>query len=178
MSILNEPCFDVAHLGHVELYSNKPEESLRFFVNVLGLTESGREGDSVFLRAWDDYEFHTLKLTASNTTGIGHVGYRAASEAALLRRVAAIEAMGCGIGWVDGDLGHGRAYRFRDPDHHIFEIYFETRKYLAPPSEKPALKNQAQRYHGRGVGVRRTTGPPCGTEDSFRGKRRWHEFAP
>jgi len=155
MSILNEPCFDVAHLGHVELYSNKPEESLRFFVNVLGLTESGREGDSVFLRAWDDYEFHTLKLTASNTTGIGHVGYRAASEAALLRRVAAIEAMGCGIGWVDGDLGHGRAYRFRDPDHHIFEIYFETRKYLAPPSEKPALKNQAQRYHGRGVGVRR-----------------------
>lgn len=150
-----EPCFDIAHLAHVELYTNKPEASLDFFVNILGLTEAGREGDSVYLRAWDDYEFHTLKLTASNTTGVGHIGYRASSEQGLLRRVAAIEATGRGIGWVDGDLGHGRAYRFRDPDEHIFEIYFETQKYKAPPQEQPALKNQAQRNHGRGCAVRR-----------------------
>ena len=69
-----EPCFDVAHLAHVELFTNKPDASLDFFVNILGLTESGRDGDSVYLRAWDDYEFHSLKLTASNTTGVGHVG--------------------------------------------------------------------------------------------------------
>ena len=111
-----EPCLDIAHLGHVEMLTNKPEASLDFFVNVLGLTESGREGNSVYLRAWDDYEFHTLKLTAARTSGVAHIGYRAASEQALLRRVAAIEAMGQGVGmgWHDGDLGHGRAYRFRD----------------------------------------------------------------
>jgi catechol 2,3-dioxygenase len=151
----SEPCFDVAHLGHVELLTDKPEESLNFFVDVYGLTESGREGASVYLRAFDDYEFHTLKLTAANTTGIGHVGYRASSPAALDRRVAVIEKMGCGLGWSDGDLGHGRAYRFQDPDGHIFELYYETNDYIAPPSERPALKNIAQRYHGRGVAVRR-----------------------
>jgi catechol 2,3-dioxygenase len=124
-------------------------------VNVLGLTESGREGDSVYLRAYDDYEFHSLKLTASNTTGVAHIGYRASSEQGLARRVAAIEKMGCGIGWTEGDLGHGKSYRFHDPDNHIFEIHFDTKKYQAPQAEKPALKNQAQRYHGRGVGVRR-----------------------
>jgi catechol 2,3-dioxygenase len=150
-----EPCYDVAHLGHVELLTDKPEASLDFFVRVLGLTESGREGDSVYLRAWDDYEFHTLKLTASNTTGIAHVGYRCASEQALLRRVSAIEKLGAGIGWTEGDKGHGRAYRFRDPDDHIFEIYFDTQRYVAPPAEKPALKNQAQRNHGRGANPRR-----------------------
>ncbi|MEJ1159450.1 VOC family protein [Prosthecomicrobium sp. N25] len=150
-----EPIFDTAHLAHVELFTDKPQESLDFFVDLLGLTESGREGDSVYLRAWDDYEFHTLKLTASNTTGVGHIGYRATSEAALHRRVAAIEALGAGIGWTEGDLGHGPAYRFRDPDDHVFEIYFQTRKYVAPPEERPALKNQAQRYHGRGAAVRR-----------------------
>jgi catechol 2,3-dioxygenase len=150
-----EPCFDIAHLGHVELYTNKPEASLDFFVNVLGLTESGREGDSVYLRAYDDYEFHTLKLTASHTTGVGHIGYRASSEAALKRRVQAIEAMGCGIGWTEGDSGHGRAYSFHDPDGHVFEIYFDTVKYQAPPDERPSLKNQAQRNHGRGARVRR-----------------------
>lgn len=150
-----EPCFDVAHLGHLELLTTKPQESLDFFVNVFGLTESGREGDSVYLRAFDDYEFHTLKLTAATTTGMAHVGYRASSQAALERRVKAIEAMGCGIGWSEGDLGHGRAYRFRSPDGHVFELYYDTRKYEAPEAEKPALKNIHQRYHGRGAAVRR-----------------------
>lgn len=150
-----EPIFDVAHLGHLELLTNKPEASLDFFVNVLGLTESGREGDSVYLRAFDDYEFHTLKLTASKTTGMAHVGYRCTSEQALERRVAAIERLGLGIGWTEGDLGHGRAWRFHDPDGHVFEIYHDTRRYEAPPGERPALKNQPQRYHGRGAGVRR-----------------------
>ncbi len=152
---MDEPCFDVAHLGHVEVLTNKPEKSLDFFVNVMGLTESGREGDSVYLRAWDDYEFHTLKLTASNTTGMGHAAYRTSSAGGLQRRVAAIEAMGCGIGWTDGDLGHGRSYRFHSPDGHVFELYYETKKYVAPPAERPALKNIAQRYHGRGAAVRR-----------------------
>lgn len=150
-----EPCFDVAHLGHVELFTNKPVESLDFFVNVYGLTESGREGDSIYLRGWDDYEFHTLKLTASTTTGVGHVAYRAASPEALQRRVDVIERMGCAIGWVDGDMGHGKAFRFHDPDGHVFELYYDTERYVAPPAERPALKNLAQRFHGRGAAVRR-----------------------
>ncbi|WP_417695091.1 VOC family protein [Roseibium sp.] len=150
-----EPCYDVAHLGHVELLTNKFEESLAFFVNVYGLTESGRDETSVYLRAFDDYEFHSLKLTQSDTTGVGHIGYRCSSQAALERRVAAIEAMGCGIGWVEGDRGHGRAYQFNDPDGHVFEVYFDTCKYVAPDGERAALKNIAQRYHGRGAAVRR-----------------------
>ena len=150
-----EPSFDVAHLGHVELLTNRPEASLDFFVRVYGLTESGRDSGSVYLRGWDDYEFCTLKLTASETTGMAHAGYRTSSEAALARRVAIIEAMGCGIGWTEGDLGHGRAYCFRSPDGHVLELYYDTRKYEPPEAERPALKNVAQRYHGRGAAVRR-----------------------
>lgn len=152
---MHDPFFDVAHLGHVELLTNKPEQSLDFFTRIFGLTESGRSGDSVYLRAFDDYEFHTLKLTASSTTGMAHIGYRASSAEALKRRVAAIEAMGAGLGWTEGDLGHGPAYRFADPDGHIFELYYDTKRYEPPASERPALKNQAQRFHGRGIGVRR-----------------------
>ena len=152
---MGEPVFDVAHLGHVELLTDRFDESLDFFVNVYGLTVSGTEGDSVYLRAWDDYEFHSLKLTASNTTGMAHCGYRTSSVAALQRRVNAIDAMGLGIGWTDGDLGHGPSYRFNSPDGHVFELYWETQKYRAPDEEAPALKNLAQRYHGRGAAPRR-----------------------
>ena len=146
---------DVAHLSHVELLTPEPEKSLWFFTDVLGLTENGTSGDSVYLRAWDDYEHHTLKLTGSAASGIRRTGLRAASEDALKRRVAAIEAAGLGIGWRDGDPGIGPAYLFRDPDGHEFEIYWETEWYRPSGALKPSLKNQAQAYPGRGVSVRR-----------------------
>jgi catechol 2,3-dioxygenase len=107
-----EPILDIAHLGHVEMLTPKLEESLRFFVDVMGITESDRQGESIYLRGWDDYEHQTLKLTASKLPGLGHFAYRVRSPQALERRVAALESSGRGTGWTDGDLGHGPAYAF------------------------------------------------------------------
>jgi catechol 2,3-dioxygenase len=152
---MTEPCHDIAHLAHVELLTDKFEESLDFFTRIYGLSISARSEGVAYLRGFDDYEFHTLKLTASHTTGIGHVAYRASSPEALERRVKAIEALGCGIGWVDGDEGHGRAYRFTDPDGHIFEIYYDTRRVEPAEADQSALKNIASKFHGNGVCVRR-----------------------
>ena len=56
---------DVAHLGHAELLTPEPEQSLWFFTQVLGLTENGTSGDSVYLRTWDDYEHHSLVIPGS-----------------------------------------------------------------------------------------------------------------
>jgi len=150
-----EPNLDIAHLGHLELLTPKPEESLRFFVDVFGLTESGREGDSVYLRGWDDYEHHSLKLTASSQSGLGHIGLRARSQQALERRIEALRGSGYGIGWNEGDLGHGPAFVCQDPDGHKIELYYDTRWYVAPPELRPALKNQAQRFPARGISARR-----------------------
>lgn len=150
-----EPILDVAHLGHLELLTPTPEKSLDFFVNVMGMTESGRRGDSVYLRGWDDYERYSLKLTGAKTSGLGHAAFRARSPQALARRVKAIEAAGAGVGWVEDELGHGPAYQFHDPDGHLIELYYETEWYQPPPELKPALKNQAQRFPARGVNVRR-----------------------
>lgn len=148
--------YDIAHLAHVEMYSDRFDESLDFFTRVYGLTLSAQDATSAYLRAWDDYELHTLKLTRHHTTGVGHVAYRASSEEALLRRVAAVEASRYkSLGWVDGDLGHGRAFRFEDPFGHVFEVYWDTKRYAPPDEERPALKNLAQRYHGRGAAPRR-----------------------
>ena len=100
------PLHEVAHLGHIELLTPKIRESLWFFVEVLGMTETCREGNSVYLRTWDDYEHHTVKLTAHETSGIRRVGLRASSQAALEARVAAIEAAGLGIGLEGRRPGH------------------------------------------------------------------------
>ena len=150
-----EPIYDLAHLGHMELLTPKPDESLKFFVDVMGMTVSGSKGESVYLRGWDDYERYSLKLTASKTSGMEHMALRARSQQALERRVAALKGSGFDIGWTDGDMGQGPTFRCRDPDGHIVELYYETEWYQAPPELKPALKNQAQRFPARGVNVRR-----------------------
>lgn len=153
---MTEPCFDIAHLAHVELFTDKFEESLDFFTRVYGLTVSGLDDNTAYLRAWDDYEFHTLKLSRHTTTGVGHIAYRASSKEALSRRVKAIEASDYKVhGWNDGDLGHGPAFRFEDPFGHIFEIYWKSRKYEPTEVDKPALKNLASRYHATGACPRR-----------------------
>jgi catechol 2,3-dioxygenase len=125
------------------------------------MTESGRQGDSVYLRGWDDYERYSLKLTASPKAGIGHMAFRARSRQALERRAVALKGSGHDIGWTDGDLGHGPSFLCQDPDGHRIELYYETEWYEAPPDLRPALKNQAQRFPGRGVNVRRLDHVNC-----------------
>ena len=146
---------DLAHIGHVELLTPRSEASLRFFEQVLGMEVEATEGRSVFLRGWGDYQRYSLKLTESEEAGLGHMALRAWSPEALERRVAAVEAAGLGQGWIDGDLGHGPAYRFTDPDGHVMELYFETEKYEPTEHLRPSLKNQPQRYVGRGAAVKR-----------------------
>jgi catechol 2,3-dioxygenase len=152
---IKDPIMDIAHLGHIELLTPKFDESYRFFIDVLGMTESGRQGESAYLRGWDDYERYSLKLTASKNSGIGHAAFRTRSPQALERRAAALQGSGFDVGWTDGDLGHAKTFVCRDPDGHTIELYYETEWYQPPEDKKPALKNQAQRYPARGVNVRR-----------------------
>jgi catechol 2,3-dioxygenase len=152
---MSDPTHDLAHIGHAELLTPYPEESLRFFVELFGMEVEARDGQSVFLRGWGDYQRYSLKLTESELPGLGHVAMRAWSPEALTRRVEAIESTGLGIGWIDGDLGHGPAYQFTDPDGHRMELYFETERYRPPDHLRPALKNVPQRNVGRGAAVKR-----------------------
>lgn len=146
----------IAHLGHVEVYTDRFDDSLDFFTRVYGLKLSRQDQDSAYLRAWDDYEYASLKLTRHHTTGVGHIAYRAASAQALADQVAVIQASGYKVhGWVEGDQSHGRAFRFEDPFGHVFEIYWDTVKYRAEGADRPALKNMASRYTAQGAAPRR-----------------------
>lgn len=153
--MVQEPMFDIAQLAHIEIYSPKLEESVAFFKDILGMDESHREGKSVYMRAYEDHYHNTLIITEHHEAGLGHIALRTTSEQALERRAAAIEALGCGIGWIDGDVGHGRAYQFRTPDGHKIEILWDVDYYEAPETERTPLLNRPQRRPNRGVPVRR-----------------------
>ncbi len=152
---MKEATWDIAHLAHVELLTPKLDESIRFFTEIMGMSLSDVHGNSAYLRAYDDYEHHTLKLTAHQHAGIGHHAFRLRSADRVEEKAKAIAATGLGIGWSEGDLGHGKTYQFRMPSGHKVEIYFDTEKYQAKPHEQSALKNTISRFPGRGMNVRR-----------------------
>ncbi|WP_409304780.1 catechol 2,3-dioxygenase [Peribacillus sp. SCS-155] len=152
---IQEPVFDIAQLAHVELLSPKPEETVRFFTDILGMEVSSREGQSIYLRAYEDTYHHSLKVTESREAGLGHASWRATSPNALLRRVEAIKASGLGKGWIEGDLGHGAAYQFATPDGHRMELLWDIEYFQASEEQKTNLLNRPQKRPGRGVPVRR-----------------------
>ena len=149
------PRGDVAHLGHAELLTPVPEESLAFFTGLLGMTVVAETRDAWYLRGHGDYERYSLKLAASSRSGLGHLALRASSPAALERRVAWLKSAGADGSWAEPEAGKGPAFEYRDPDGHPCRIYYETEKYVAPASYRPAMKSNHQRYLGRGANVRR-----------------------
>jgi catechol 2,3-dioxygenase len=150
-----EPIQDIAHLGHVEILTPKPEASLWYFHDLLGMEVVHTGERSVYLRGYGDYAASTVKLTDAAHAGVGCIAWRTTSAPALERRARAIEASGHGIGWTNGDFGHGRSYRFHDPDGHVMELYYEEAKYQAPEALRSTLKNLPQKFTGRGAAVRR-----------------------
>ncbi len=149
------PRGDVAHLGHVELLTPDLDGTVWFLTEILGLTETGRAGDSVHLRTFDDYELTSIVVTGHHTSGLRRTALRASGEEALERLVASVEASGRPGRWVEGTAGTGPTYLTSDPDGHEIALYHRTEWYRAPEHLRPGLKNQPQAKPGRGVGVRR-----------------------
>lgn len=146
---------EIAHVGSVELFTPILEDTLAFFVDLMGMEPVAEQGDSVYVHAWDDYELFTLKLTAREKAGVGRTYLRASSQDALENTVTRLNDMGVSGEWVSDEVGLGQIYLTTDPDGHTIGLYWETEWFNAPPELKPSLKNQAARFPGRGANIRR-----------------------
>jgi catechol 2,3-dioxygenase len=144
----------ISQLAHVELLTPTPEESVRFLTEVVGLEENGRTDKSVYLRCWGDFFHHSVQVTEAPRPGLGHAAWRAEGPEQLERAVAALEAAGAGEGWLDGQTGHGPAYRYRGPGGHLHEIFWEVERYQAPPELASQFPYRPEKHAPRGVAPR------------------------
>lgn len=131
-----------------------PEASVSFLTEVLGLEESGRAGQSVYLRGWGEFFHHTLQVTEGPAPGLVHIAWRAEGPEQLEHAVARLEAAGCGEGWFEGAVGHGPAYRYRSPGGHLHELFWEVERYQPAPESVSPFPNRAQRFVPRGMAAR------------------------
>ncbi|MBI4786078.1 MAG: catechol 2,3-dioxygenase [Chloroflexi bacterium] len=146
---------DIAQLVSIALYSPKPDESVAFFHDLLGMEISHREGQSVYLRAYEDFYQYSLKITEAAQAGVEQVTWRASSPESFERVAKRIEASGLGIGWTENDYAHGRAYKFCTPDGHPMKVLWDLDYFQAPPELKSNLRSRPSKRPLRGVPVRR-----------------------
>jgi catechol 2,3-dioxygenase len=144
----------LSQLAHVELITPVPDESLVFFTDVLGLELTEQADQSAYLRGWGENFHHSLKLTEGPQPALGHIGWRAASPEALESAADRLAQGGFGEGWIDGDVGHGRAFRYRGPGGHLEEVFWEVDRYKATGDMAPLFPHRPQRFRPRGAAVR------------------------
>lgn len=163
----------ISQLAHVEIFSPKPEASLKFFTDVMGLEISGRSGQSVFLRGWGEFFRHSLQLTEAKTPGLGHIAWRSFGPDELQEAVKRLERSGAGEGWRENDFGHGAAYRYRGPGGHVHEIFWEVEYFKPAPELASTFPNRAQRFNPRGIAARQIDHVTITTKDVMK-TAQWH----
>src|SRR5437773_10606907 len=79
--------------GYIQIRVTDLKAAIRHYVDRVGLHEVSREADGrVYLRAWDEFDRHSVVLRPADMAGMDYVGFKVASEAELDRfgeRVAA-----------------------------------------------------------------------------------------
>ncbi|CAN5720224.1 catechol 2,3-dioxygenase [soil metagenome] len=149
----------VAHLGHAELRVTDMERSRWFFTEVLGLYVSEETEEKVYLRAWQDWDHHTLILTKSDHPGVEHVGWRVEKPEDLGTHEKRLREMGLDYRWIEGgeEAGQGDGLRFMTPGGMPFELYWERESYAEPEGSPLAsrLPSHPQKFASRGVAPRR-----------------------
>jgi len=148
---------EIAKLGHVALVSADLEKSLWFFRDTIGLEETEVVDGVHYLRAWGDFEHHTLSITAGETSYIDHIGWRTKRREDIATFANLLEDAGTEVRWIEAgeEVAQGEAIRFELPSGHRFELYYDMEKTPADESRKSVLKNQTYKSWAKGVSPRR-----------------------
>src|SRR4051794_36663376 len=83
--------------GYIQIRVTDIDAALTHYVDRLGLDEVSREADGrIYLRAWDEFDRHSVILRPADMAGMDFVGFKVASETdldVLSRRIAGSSAM-------------------------------------------------------------------------------------
>jgi catechol 2,3-dioxygenase len=147
----------VAHIGHAELRVADLEASKRFYTDIVGLGVTEEDEDHVFLRAWQDWDHHTLQLTRGDRPGVAHVGWRVGSGEELAEAEARLKELGVPFHWIEGgtEPGQGDGLRFLTPAGLPFELYWEVERFVSPPERESRLRSHPERFGMHGISPRR-----------------------
>ncbi|MCF3936933.1 VOC family protein [Gordonia tangerina] len=151
----NTDRFEIAHLARVELFSPKPQETEDFFTRFLGMYVTQREGQSVYLRGYEDPYQWSLKITESDQAGMGHAALRTSSPEALERRVKSLKDGNVDGRWSEDQFGFGKTFEYHSADGHNLSLVWEAEKYVAPEELRSKILSRPSKKPLSGIPVKR-----------------------
>lgn len=145
----------VHNLHHVEIFTPKPEESLDFFTRVIGLEESHREGQSVYLRAPGEWGTYSTILTEGPNPGLGHMAWQVAEPEHVDGWARRFADAGVDYTREAGGtyLGQGDTVSFNGPFGHRTELFYDFQRY--EPTNPSKLLSRPSAFPAGGIGVQR-----------------------
>ncbi|WP_243290928.1 catechol 2,3-dioxygenase [Bacillus sp. FJAT-47783] len=117
----------IMRIGRLELRVMDLEESVKYYTDIIGLEETGRDGERVYLKAWDEYDHHSIILQKSDSAGMDHMAFKVKDIYELEKLEYKIEQFGCELTRVPNQtrLAEGQSIRFKIPTGHEMELYAE-----------------------------------------------------
>ena len=115
----------ILRLSHVEIRVPDLELATAYYCEVVGLIETARESERVFLKCWDEHQHHSVVLTYAPTHGLNTFGFKVTDEADLDHYARRLEDRGIAVQRLEkGEWGpgHGQAIRFDLPSGHRMEL--------------------------------------------------------
>ncbi|MFT3759071.1 catechol 2,3-dioxygenase [Thauera sp.] len=116
--------------GHISLRVLDFEEGIRFYRDVLGLVETGRDGQGrVYFKTWDEREHNSVLIREADSAGIDFFAFKVADKATLDRLDGDLKAFGVQTERIPAGemLETGERVRFEVPSGHRIELYAEKR---------------------------------------------------
>ncbi len=117
-------------LGFAEIKVPDLELAAAYYTEVLGLKEVEREGDQVFLKAWDEHDHHSLVLRYAPRYGLEQFGWKVMELDDLERFEKKAELWGCRVERLPaGEIkACGPAIRFETPSGHSCVLYYKMKQ--------------------------------------------------
>jgi catechol 2,3-dioxygenase len=115
----------ILRLSHVEIRVPDLELATAYYSEVVGLIETAREPERVFMKCWDEHQHHSVVLVYSPTHGLNSFGFKVTDAADLDHYARRLQAAGVPVQRLDkGEWGpgHGQAIRFDLPSGHRMEL--------------------------------------------------------
>jgi catechol 2,3-dioxygenase len=117
----------ILRLSHLELRVPDLELATAYYTEVLGLVETDRDHERVYLKCWDEHQHHSLVLVDAPSYGVDVVGWKVHTRADLDHYAQRLETAGYPTTWfMAGELGPGSGdtVRFEAPSGHVVDLTY------------------------------------------------------
>jgi len=115
--------YRISRLGTVEIRSLDLDRDLDYYVNVLGLQLTAREGRSAYLKGWDERHAYSVMLTEADRAGMVRLAFRTVDPEDLDYYENRLRQFSVKYDVIPEDYRRGRALRFTVPSGHVVELY-------------------------------------------------------